>query len=1030
MATYPKILSTNEIKEFDIPPVFSNEDREIYFGIPTFIEEDLSEIRNDLNKLVLILLGGYFKCRRKFFIPATFHKKDISYVIKKFNLNIKEPTMEKFNRTTLFRYKELILKNFAVFPFDEKAKQLLIQEAKLIVQKKFKMKAIFQGILEFLYLKRIEVPTYNSLAEIITEVLNDYEKNLEEKLSELLDDTKKELLDKLLQEIESEANENKNSKRYKITKLKKFSHSTKPFKIKENNDSLKFFKNIFENLKEVTASIKLSPETVEYYAIWTINADVAQIKIKPENKRYLYLISFVIHQYYFLQDLLIDILLSAIQNTSNTAKRENTDNYYNEKKEREKKIFNISEAYERDIYPIFVEIEKIMYSKILSSEQKVESSIKILSSTKKNRAEIKENFQEIKKESKRNLKDNDLFDVFHKKSVKLQNRVSEIVKTIDFDRTSSSKKIMEAIDYYRLKNGNIDHNAPDSFIDDDKKTDALYDNNNKFRVSLYKVFLFQEISGAMKSGRLNIKYSYRYKSINEYLINKDFWKNNRQELLERAGLLEFKNFDITIEKLKKALEKQYKETNRNILKGKNSHITFKNDRSYTLSTPKTGYEDSPSVSDLFTGHENIALTEILFDVNKITSFLEPFEHHNLKHTREKPKDNVFFAGITGYGCNIGKNKIAKISKGINEHELSNTLKWYFNIDNIHSANNRILSFVEHLDLPNVFRQSKNINHTSSDGQKYALEGDSITGNYSYKYFGKGRGVSVYTFIDQRHFLFYSTVISSSEREAGYVIDGLMSNDIVKSDIHSTDSHGYTEMIFAITHLLGYSFAPRIKGFKEKNLYCFDSATKKEFEEKGYKILPNSKNYINLKVLKENWDDILRFISTIKLRETTASQLLTRLSSYSKKNRLYQALNEFGKIISTVFLLKYIDDVKLRQAIEKQLNKVESSNKFAKAVFFGNNQEFEYVTKEEQEIAEGCKRLIENSIICWNYLYLSQKLTDTKEKIQQDNMIEIIKNGSIVFWKHINLLGEYNFSEDIFDKKLKFDIPKILDLNVA
>jgi len=1028
MATYPKILSSNEIREFDEPPVFKSEDRKFFFDVPKFIENDFSEIRTDLNKLVFILLMGYFKCCKKFFIPNTFNRKDINYVINKFNLDIKEPNLEKFNRMNFLRYKDIILKNFAVFPFDEKAKQLLIQEAKLIVQKKFKMKAIFQGLLEFIYLKRIEIPTYNALAEIITEVLNEYEKNLEEKLSKLLDDNKKELLDNLLQKIESEANENKKSKKYKITKLKKFSHSTKPFKIKENTDSLKFFKSIFDNLQEIITSVNLSPETIEYYATWVIKADVSQMTIKNENKRYLYLISFVIHQYYFLQDLLIDILLSAIQNTSNTAKRENTENYYKEKKEKEQKIFNIAEAYETDIYPIFVEIEKIMYSRILTSDQKVADSIKILSSTRKNRSQIKDNFQEIKKESKRNLKDNDLFDVLHGKSVKLQNRVSEIVKTIEFDRSSSSKKIIDAIDYYRLKNGNVDHNAPDDFIDDFKKKDALSD--DKFKISLYKVFLFQEVSDAVKSGRLNLKYSYRYKSINEYLINKEFWINNRQELLERAGLLEFSNFDITIEKLKKALENQYKETNKNILKNKNPHITFKKDGSYTLTTTKTEDEDSPSVSDLFTAQENIALTEILFDVNNITSFLEPFEHHNLKHTREKPKDNVFFAGITGYGCNIGKNKIAKISKGINEYELSNTLKWYFNIDNIHSANNRILSFVDHLDLPNVFRQSKNINHTSSDGQKYALEGDSVTGNYSYKYFGKGKGVSVYTFIDQRHFLFYSTVISSSEREAGYVIDGLMSNDIVKSDIHSTDTHGYTEMIFAITHFLGYSFAPRIKGFKEKSLYCFDSATKKEFEEKGYKILPNSKNYINLKVLKENWDDVLRFIATIKLRETTASQLLTRLSSYSKKNRLYQALNEFGKIISTVFILKYIDDVKLRQAIEKQLNKVESSNKFAKAVFFGNNQEFEYVTKEEQEIAEGCKRLIENSIICWNYLYLSQKLTDTKEKIQKDGMIEIIKNGSIVFWKHINLLGEYNFSEDIFDKKLKFDIPKILNLNVA
>ena len=479
-----------------------------------------------------------------------------------------------------------------------------------------------------------------------------------------------------------------------------------------------------------------------------------------------------------------------------------------------------------------------------------------------------------------------------------------------------------------------------------------------------------------------------------------------------------------------ALETQYRITNQNILSGNNEYISFKKGNNYTLSTPKIEKDELPSVSDLFTGQENIPLIEILSDVNNVTSFLEPFEHHNLKHTREKPDDNIFFAGITGYGCNIGKSKIAKISKGINEHELGNTINWYFNLENIHSANDRILSFVDKLDLPNVFLKSRGNIHTSSDGQKFALEADSVTGNYSYKYFGQGKGVSVYTFIDERHLLFYSTVISSSEREAGYVIDGLMNNEVVKSDIHSTDTHGYTEIIFGLTHLLGYSFAPRIKNFKEKSLYCFDSSTKKEFEEKGYKILPNGKNYINVKVLKENWDEVLRFITSIKLRETSASQILHRLSSCSKKHRLYQALNEFGKIIKTIFLLKYIDDVKLRQAIEKQLNKVESANKFAKAIFFGNNQEFEYVTKEEQDIADSCKRLIENSIICWNYLYLSQKLTDIEDKTEKDRTIFIIKNGSVVFWRHINLYGEYDFSKKAVKKKIKFNIPKIMDLNVA
>ena len=53
---------------------------------------------------------------------------------------------------------------------------------------------------------------------------------------------------------------------------------------------------------------------------------------------------------------------------------------------------------------------------------------------------------------------------------------------------------------------------------------------------------------------------------------------------------------------------------------------------------------------------------------------------------------------------------------------------------------------------------------------------------------------------------------------------------------------------------------------------------------------------------------------------------------------------------TIFLLKYIDDVELRQMLEKQLNKLESSNKFGKSVFHGNNQKFQYSIKEEQLIA--------------------------------------------------------------------------------
>jgi TnpA family transposase len=71
-------------------------------------------------------------------------------------------------------------------------------------------------------------------------------------------------------------------------------------------------------------------------------------------------------------------------------------------------------------------------------------------------------------------------------------------------------------------------------------------------------------------------------------------------------------------------------------------------------------------------------------------------------------------------------------------------------------------------------------------------------------------------------LWYSTVFSSADRESPYVIDGLMHNEVVKSDIHSTDTFGFSELVFGVSHLLGFSYAPRFKNLKRQRLYIFKS----------------------------------------------------------------------------------------------------------------------------------------------------------------------------------------------------------------
>jgi TnpA family transposase len=162
-----------------------------------------------------------------------------------------------------------------------------------------------------------------------------------------------------------------------------------------------------------------------------------------------------------------------------------------------------------------------------------------------------------------------------------------------------------------------------------------------------------------------------------------------------------------------------------------------------------------------------------------------------------------------------------------------------------------------------------------------------------------------------------------------------------------------------------------------------------------------------------------------LKITTASQLFKRLNSYSRQHPLYRALKEFGEIPKTLFILKYCDDVQLRQAVEKQLNKVEGSNKFSKAVSFGHSHEFIQGEKEDQEIAEACRRLIKNAIVCWNYLYLylSRLLAEEKNGERRAALLEAVRNGSAATWAHFNLHGEFDFSDERMVDSMGLTPPK-------
>src|SRR4029077_16712577 len=62
----------------------------------------------------------------------------------------------------------------------------------------------------------------------------------------------------------------------------------------------------------------------------------------------------------------------------------------------------------------------------------------------------------------------------------------------------------------------------------------------------------------------------------------------------------------------------------------------------------------------------------------------------------------------------------------------------------------------------------------------------------------------------------------------------------------------------------------------------------------------------------------------------------------------------------------------------------------------------------------------------NYLYLSQKLQDSADIASREAFLRAVAHGSAVSWQDINLLGEYDFSDEKLQDTVGIKPPKLAD----
>lgn len=810
------LFKDEEIEDFDSPPILTQKERKILFTLDE-IKENKIPFRKKIAKLGFILQTGYFKYGKKFYTPEQFRKQDIKYVATLLRFK-KEPVITKYRTSTYSEHRPKILDILGHFPFRDNT-EIFEDEAAALVKTALRPKDIFHSLVDFLDERRIERPRYYVFAQSIRNSLNSFETQLAGQLEELLDDGQKETLDGLMKLVSGDDIPGPKNP-YLTTKLKRPNQELKVNKIRKSLEDFAIIKDLHSDFIHIVEDLGISGELLNYYAVWVIKADHIQFDsiVKNSMKR-LYLIAFIVYQFRLRQDIFVDTMLQCVQAYLNETENKISKDFLKQESKGSKGrkpnfsgLKNIILSSKQQIQ----EAKTILHSNAYDERKKIEilkelMPIKAISL----QDELLEELQRIDSLNIKGLRDRMYYGQLSEGYQRIRNRVGGILTALEFNKETSDGVIMEAISQYQKRNGKVTEKSPMDFINDKEKKWVLATDGTD-RANLYKVILFKEVCNHIKAGSLNLKNSEKYRSIDEYLIDTKTWQRNKEVLLNRANLNSIADFDSFLENSKADLHKQYTTTNE--LAKTDEHLREGKDGRPRVVTPRSKTIESDGCLEILGKDKFLPLINILSDIGRSSEIIPAFSHYSRKTVNKKLSENTLYAGIMGLGCNIGVRKMGKISKGIGPDKLDYAVRWHFSKRNIDEANRRVLALTDNLSLPKIFVEDAQKLHSSSDGQKYGVSVLSVLSRHSFKYFGLGKGVSAYSFIDDRNRLFYNTVISTSEREAGYVLDGLMHNDDIESDIHSTDTHGYSEIVFGLCNSLGVFFAPRIKNYKVQLLY--------------------------------------------------------------------------------------------------------------------------------------------------------------------------------------------------------------------
>ena len=578
----------------------------------------------------------------------------------------------------------------------------------------------------------------------------------------------------------------------------------------------------------------------------------------------------------------------------------------------------------------------------------------------------------------------------------LRRYTPEFLDVLKLRAAPAAQGVLDAIAVVRKMNADcarkVPTDAPTAFIKPRWRPLVVTDTGIDRR--FYEICALAELKNALRSGDIWVQGSRQFKDFDEYLLPADAFGTLKQAnelpiaintdceqyLQDRLTLLEQQLTKVNCLALANELPDA-------IITGSGLKIT-----PLDAAVPDTAQALIDQTSMLL---PRVKITELLMDVDDWTGFTRHFVH--LKDGEQVKDKTLLLSAILADGINLGLTKMAESCPGTTYAKLSWLQAWHVR-DETYSA---ALAELVNAQFRHSFAENWGDGTTlSSDGQRFKAGGRAEnTGHVNPKY-GSEPGRLFYTHISDQYAPFHTKVVNVGVRDSTYVLDGLLYHESdLRIEEHYTDTAGFTDHVFALMHLLGFRFAPRIRDLKDTKLYIVKNGV--DYPALNAMIGGS----LNIKHIRAHWDEILRLAASIKQGTVTASLMLRKLGSYPRQNGLAVALRELGRIERTLFILDWLQNVELRRRVHAGLNKGEARNALARAVFFNRLGEIRDRSFEQQRYRASGLNLITAAIVLWNTVYLERAthaIRDSGKEIN-DRLLQYL---SPLGWEHINLTGDY------------------------